>query len=70
MNETTIDISGLFKAELGQEVVLLGQQENDQIRIEEIAEWGHLSEYEFLVGINPTLKRIKPSRQDSTNDVK
>ncbi len=59
MNETQIDITGVFKVEEGQEVVLLGKQGEREITLANIVEWGGVNDYEFITGINPLIKHIK-----------
>ena len=43
---------------VGDEVVLLGRQENEKITAEDIAGWAGVSAYKILIGLNPLLPRM------------
>jgi alanine racemase len=49
MNLTMIDLSGLEDVNLGEEVVLIGRQKDEEIRLEEIASVAETIPYEILV---------------------
>jgi alanine racemase len=57
MNHTMIDISGVFKVEVGDEVVLLGSQKGAEIKLADITNWAGILDYEFITGINLSIKR-------------
>jgi alanine racemase len=59
MNHTMIDITSVFKVEMGEEVVLIGTQGNNSIMLCDIAKWIGTTEYEVVTGISALLPRIK-----------
>ena len=62
MDYLMVDVTALSEkkssAVLGDEVVLIGKQENESIRVEEVAELAGTIPYEILTGIQPRLARI------------
>lgn len=58
MDMITVDISGISKAKIGDEAVLIGQNGKDAIWADEIALKIGTSQYEILTRINPLIKRI------------
>ncbi len=62
MNMTMIDVSDV-PADNDDEVVLIGQQANHEIRVEELAEKSGTIPYEFLARINPLLPRVPVHRK-------
>jgi alanine racemase len=48
MNATMVDITDLPPVHTGNEVVLMGRQENEEISADEIAEWMETISYEVL----------------------
>jgi alanine racemase len=57
-NHTTVNVTGTRGLAVGDEVVLLGEQENNKINAEEIAAWTGTSVYKIVIGMNPLLRRI------------
>lgn len=57
MEKTTINISHIPGAQVGDEVVLLGQQGDDEISAEEIAAWVGSINYEVVTSIAPRVPR-------------
>lgn len=58
MNLTIVDASSLKNLKTGEEVVLLGKLEKQQITVEEIAEKLGTINYEFVTRVNPLIPRI------------
>ncbi len=58
MEKTTINVSHIPEARLGDEVVLLGQQGADTISADEVADWIGSINYEALTSIAPRAPRI------------
>ncbi len=57
-NHLTADVSGLSNVELGDKVVLFGEQGDQEITVEEVAAWSNTSVYKILIRMNPLLSRI------------
>jgi alanine racemase len=57
MNLIMVDVGHLGKVELGDEVVLLGVQGDEEISAELLAEWAQTLHYEVLAGLNPEIER-------------
>ncbi|MEK7627158.1 MAG: alanine racemase [Patescibacteria group bacterium] len=58
MNMTIIDATNVPDAQIGNEAVLLGKQEQEEITAEEIAEHCGTINYEIVARINPLLPRV------------
>lgn len=56
MDQIMVDISGI-NAEIGDEVVLLGKQQNQEITAAEIAQWADTVSYDVL--LSPTIRVMK-----------
>jgi len=46
------------EAQVGDEVVLLGQVDNERITAEDLAAWTGTNEYEVLTNLSPRLPRV------------
>ena len=57
-NHFTVDVSNLKNVKQGDEVVLFGKQEDQEITVEEVAAWGDTSVYKILIWMNPLLPRV------------
>ncbi|MFZ5390712.1 MAG: alanine racemase, partial [Patescibacteria group bacterium] len=57
MNITMVDVTGLSKVKVGDEVVLLGRQGKIEITAEQIADKSGTINYEAVTAINPLLPR-------------
>jgi alanine racemase len=57
MNETVVDVSHVPNATAGDSVTLIGQEGNERIRVEELAEKCDTIGYEILTGIGPGVAR-------------
>jgi alanine racemase len=57
-NHATVDITGAEDIGIGDEVVLYGRQEGDEITIAEVSQWGDSSVYKVVIGMNPLVPRI------------
>lgn len=57
-NHTTVNVTGGKDINIGDEVVLFGNQKNTSISVEEVAAWADSSVYKILIGMNPLLPRI------------
>lgn len=56
-NHSAVDITGSEGIKIGDEVVLFGSQNGNEITIAELAEWGESSVYKIVIGMNPLLPR-------------
>lgn len=56
-NHSTVDISGANDIKIGDEVVLFGTQNGNEITLGEVAEWGDSSVYKVPIYMNPLLPR-------------
>jgi alanine racemase len=57
MDMVMVDVTTIPGAAVGDEVVLIGQQENERITAREIAEWAGTIPYEVLCAISPRIPR-------------
>ncbi|UCG27655.1 MAG: alanine racemase [Bacteroidales bacterium] len=57
-NHFTVDVSGLERVDMYDEVVMFGQQGNREITVEEVASRAGTSVYKILIGMNPLLPKI------------
>lgn len=57
MDQIMVDVGG-DETYVGEEVVLIGRQKNEEITLEEIAEWCDTISYEILCGFNDRLPRF------------
>ena len=58
MDMISIDIAGIKKAKVGDEVVLIGKQGKEEITAAEIGNLADTSHYEIVTRLNPLMKRI------------
>ena len=58
MNLSVVDVSAVNGAKVGDEVVLIGQMDGEQITAEEIAKKLGTISYEVVSRINPLLPRV------------
>ncbi len=58
MDMTIVDVTSVHGVELGDEVVLVGRQEGQEIRAEEMAQWAGTISYEILCGIGKRVPRL------------
>ena len=58
MDMIAVDVTDIPHIQVGDEVVLLGRQGDDEITAEEIAEWAGTISYEILTGISARVPRI------------
>jgi alanine racemase len=58
MDLTMLDVTDIGKIQQGDEVVLLGTQENDAISADEMAAWADTLSYEILTSIGARIPRI------------
>ena len=58
MNQVVVNVSGLSITSVGDEVVLLGEQDKEHITTEELAKKSDTINYEVISRINPLLPRI------------
>ena len=57
-NHSTVDVSGAEALKIGDEVVLFGEQGDEELTIGEVADWAGSSVYKVAIGMNPTLPRV------------
>ena len=62
MDQTMVDVTDIPDAAVGDEVVLLGKQGNDEIDAEELARWADTISYEVLLSIAPRVTRLYTGR--------
>ena len=55
MNTLTVDASDMSDVSIGDEVVLIGRQGDDEIQVEELAALGDNINYESLARLSPTI---------------
>lgn len=58
MDQTMIDITKIDDVSIGDEVVLIGQQGDDFISAQEVAEWSGTISYEVLLSITARVPKI------------
>jgi alanine racemase len=58
MDLTTIDVTDIRNVQQGDEVVLLGRQENAEISADEMADWANTISYEIFTSIGARVPRI------------
>ena len=58
MDMCLIDVTGLSDIKMGEEVVIFGNQENSQIKVEELAAKANTIPYEILCGVGKRVPRI------------
>ena len=58
MDLTMLDVTDIAKAQQGDEVILLGTQENETISADEMAAWADTISYEILTSIGARIPRI------------
>jgi alanine racemase len=57
MDLTMIDVTGIEGVALGDEVVLWGKQQDDEIRVDEVAAWADTISYELLCAVGRRVPR-------------
>ena len=62
MDQTMVDVTEIPDAAVGDEVVLLGRQGDEEINAEEIARWADTISYEVLLSIAPRVPRLYAGR--------
>jgi len=58
MNILVADVTDIPEVSIGDEVVLIGQQGDDEIEVEELATLSETINYEFLTRLSPTIPRV------------
>ena len=58
MDYTTVDVGMVSNAKVGDEVTLLGRQNDAEITLAEVADWADCIPYEFLCGIGRRVARV------------
>jgi alanine racemase len=58
MDMLMADVSGVNGVEVGDEVILIGRQKKEEIRVEEVAGWAGTVPHEILTRIGPRVNRI------------
>mgnify|MGYP001562478360 CR=1 FL=1 len=58
MDMITVDITGIEKVKVGDEVVLIGKQGKEEITAAEIGNLADTSHYEIVTRLNPLMKRV------------
>lgn len=58
MDMTIVDVTNISEVKVGDEVVLLGRQADQEIRAEEMAQWAGTISYEILCGLSKRVPRL------------
>lgn len=58
MDMTMVDLTDVPEAHVGSETVLLGSQNGESIRVEDISSWGGTIPYEIFCGISKRMPRV------------
>lgn len=58
MDMIMVDLTSLPNAKVGEEVVLIGTQAKEEIRVEEVAKWADTISYEILSRLSPRIPRV------------
>ena len=58
MDMVMIDVTMIPSVAVGDEVVLIGQQANERITADDLAEWTGTISYEVLCAISPHIQRL------------
>ena len=58
MDQFMVDVSGIERAEVGDEVVLIGEEGNERISAEDIAQWAGTISYEILLSSGTRVERV------------
>ncbi|MCD6119376.1 alanine racemase [bacterium] len=58
MDYIVADVNGLGTPELGEEVVLIGEMGDEEITVEEVAEWADTIVYEITCGLGRRIRRV------------
>jgi alanine racemase len=58
MDMIVIDITGVAKAKAGDEVVLIGQQGQEEILASDLASLANTTHYEVVTRLNPLIKKL------------
>ena len=66
MDQTLVDLGNFPDASPGEEVVLIGCQENEEIRVEELSSLCHTIPYEFLCRLSNRIPRVYLNFQDAS----
>lgn len=61
MDMTLIDVTDIPDVQPGDEVVIFGEQGNEEIKVEELAEKGNTIPYEFLCNVGKRVPRVYPT---------
>lgn len=64
MDLTMVDVTDVPGVKMGDEVVLLGRQESEEITVSELADWMETISYEVLCGIGKRVRRVYLDRED------
>jgi alanine racemase len=58
MDMVMVDVTAIPSVAVGDEVVLIGQQDNERITANDVAEWSGTISYEVLCAISPQIPRL------------
>ena len=58
MDQTLIDVGHISGVQIGDEVVLIGSQGEEQISVEEVSRWANRIPYELLCSITQRVPRL------------
>ena len=58
MDQMIVDISDIENVSVGEEAILIGRDENEEINAEDIASWAGTISYEILLSVGSRVDRI------------
>lgn len=58
MDMTMVDVTNVPKVKVGDEVILIGKQKDEEIKVEEVADWAKTVPHEVLSRLGPRLTRL------------
>ena len=58
MDMMMVDVSGVERAAIGDEVILVGRQQKEEIRVEDVSGWAGTVPHEILSRLGPRLNRV------------
>ncbi len=69
MDQTLVDVGHIPEVRVGDEVVLIGGQQEEQILVEEVSRWAERIPYELLCGITDRVPRVYLTGRESAEKV-
>jgi alanine racemase len=60
MDAITVDVTDVDGVQVGDTVTLVGEDRDEHIRAEDVAEWSNTISYEVLTSVGPRVERRYP----------